>query len=260
MQFSHFAVILFIAFIVHIQAETNVRTLEGAIGKENSNRIQKILHLNDGKYISSGIDVSRNHISLIGSKNTEIEQDGVAISRAIFFGEESKISLQNLRFRSLGNLVAIIERQSMMIFADNILVGSNIKNCFEVEGGELVINNLKLDFENSIERRISNLISFGELGGYIHVEKTQLDDIIIEGGRALLGNEYTNGISLVNCKFNKLRLDHSSNSNVEGNIVGQADIVIKDSTFIDVENALVGGIVSGLNQNGKLLVVGSSFT
>ncbi|KAA6370120.1 MAG: hypothetical protein EZS28_034352, partial [Streblomastix strix] len=42
--------------------------------------------------------------------------------------------------------------------------------------------------------------------------------------------------------------------------VGQADIVIKDSTFIDVENALVGGIVSGLNQNGKLLVVGSSFT
>ncbi|KAA6368332.1 MAG: hypothetical protein EZS28_036141 [Streblomastix strix] len=143
-----------------------------------------------------------------------------------------------------------------MTFKDITLVGtSKIGNCYEVSGGKLALTNLKFNFKNN-DRKISNFVSFNDIGGYLHVMNTQIKDISVGGIQPLFGDDRATEIKLTKCIFNNIsNYDEYFNFN----IVGQSDISVMDCSFIDVENALIGGIVNGLNQNGKLFVIGSSF-
>ncbi|KAA6368206.1 MAG: hypothetical protein EZS28_036268, partial [Streblomastix strix] len=259
MQTSRFVAILLLTCTKHICAETNVGTLDGTMGWGETSRIQKIANLGEGRYTTGGIDVAQKHLSIHGSKYTEIELDGTANQGAMFVGEEAHISLQNLRFKSAGSLVAIVEMQSKILFEDNTLIGTIIKNSFEVDGGELVLSNLKLEFENNNERRVSNLVNFGELGGKLRVLKTSIEQVITDGDRPLFGNGLASEISLTNCKFNQVHIDHNGTSNIADNIIGSGNVYIQDCSFVEVENALMGGIVNCLNSNRNLSVVGSLF-
>lgn len=59
-----------------------------------------------------------------------------------------------------------------MTFKDITLVGtSKIGNCYEVSGGKLALTNLKFNFKNN-DRKISNFVSFNDIGGYLHVMNT----------------------------------------------------------------------------------------
>ncbi|KAA6393070.1 MAG: hypothetical protein EZS28_011401, partial [Streblomastix strix] len=245
--------------MIHICAETNVGTLEGTLGWGETSRIQKNANLGEGSYTTSGIDVAHKHLSIHGSQYTEIELDGTANQGAMFVGEEAHISLQNLRLKSAGSLVAIVEMQSKILFEDNTLIGTTITNSFEVDGGELVLSNLKLEFENNKERRVSNLVNFGMLGGKFLVLKTSIEQVITDGDRPLFGNGLASEISLTNCKFNQVRIDHNGTSNIANNIIGSGNVYIQDCSFVEVENALMGGVVNGLNSNRNLSVVGSLF-
>ncbi|KAA6372921.1 MAG: hypothetical protein EZS28_031552 [Streblomastix strix] len=259
MQSSHFTALLFFICIVNVSAEAIVGTLEGTLELEITGVKKKIAHLGEGRYITNGINVAYKHISLHGSKYTEIQAVDTVNLNAMFIGEEADIYLQNLRFKSIGNLVAIVERKSQLAFVDNILIGTTIRNCFEVDGGELILSNLKLEFEINDERRVSNLVNFGELGGNLHVQKTSIEQVIIDGDIQLFGDGIQSQISLTNCKFTQLHFDRISSSNFASNIIGQGNVIIQDCAFIDVENALEGGVVNGLNTNGSLQVVGSLF-
>jgi hypothetical protein len=91
----------------------------------------------------------------------------------------------------------------MLTFRDNTLIGTTaLKNCFDVDGGELNIVNLKLKFNNNGERMISNLVTFSEIGGNLHVKQTTIEHITVGGGKPLFGDEFASMIYLTNCKFN----------------------------------------------------------
>lgn len=107
-----------------------------------------------------------------------------------------------------------------MLFEDSTLIGTTIKNSFEVNGGELVLTNLKMEFENVDERRVSNLVIFGESGGYLNVLKTSIDNIMTDGDRPLFGDGHASEITLTKCKFNQINIGHSSTSNFANNIIG----------------------------------------
>ncbi|KAA6339474.1 MAG: hypothetical protein EZS28_052611, partial [Streblomastix strix] len=124
------------------------------------------------------------------------------------------------------------------------------------DGGELILDNLKLEFHDN-QRKIMNLIQFSDIGGHLRVLKINIERMNVIGGKPLFGDKHATDISLSKCKFNNILVDNKGI--FIDNFVGQTDVTINSCTFIDVEDALLGGVVQGLNQNGNLLVVGSSF-
>lgn len=70
--FSLYVVVLLMMNIIHVCAVANVKTLEGAMGWGETDMKKKIVHLSEGRYLTNGLDVARKHLSLHGSKHTEI--------------------------------------------------------------------------------------------------------------------------------------------------------------------------------------------
>ncbi|KAA6372019.1 MAG: hypothetical protein EZS28_032454 [Streblomastix strix] len=214
--------------------------------------------MKEGLFISHGIDVVQKHLILQGYSQTEIALVGE--QHSLFSGNSANISLHNIRFPINNRYnIARIDKDSYLIFKDNtISTTAVVGNCFEIDGGSLLITNLKLDFKTVGERRVFNLIKFGELGGYLQVHKTYIEGITV-GGKPLFGDERATGISIRKCQFKHVQIDKSNISNNVDTIVGSTNINITRCTFIDVDNALIGGIINGLNWNGKLSVIGSNF-
>ncbi|KAA6400128.1 MAG: hypothetical protein EZS28_004350 [Streblomastix strix] len=129
-------------------------------------------------------------------------------------------------------LVTRIDKDSQLIFKDNTVVGTT---------------------------SVSNLVKFSEHGGYLEVRKTYLEGITVGGGKPLFGDERATGISINNCQFKHVQIDKSEVANKADTIIGSTNVNITSCAFIDVDNALIGGIANGLNQNGKLSVIGSTF-
>lgn len=148
--------------------------------------------------------------------------------RVLFFGKDAQILLQWLRFsKSNDYIIAMIEIESKFTFKDSTLIGTAvIENCFEINGGELILNNLKLEFEIISERKVSNIINFGEYRGYLNVLDTSIDNVLVQGGRPLFGDGVESEMSLTNCNFNQVYFDHDSASNLIDNITGSGNVII----------------------------------
>ncbi|KAA6369737.1 MAG: hypothetical protein EZS28_034736, partial [Streblomastix strix] len=92
--------------------------------------------------------------------------------------------------------------KSIIHFIDNTIIGTTeIGRNFEINGGELIITNLKLEFKNINENIVSQLVSFSNNGGHLQVRKTQIADVTFRRGNSLFGADNANTISLVDCKF-----------------------------------------------------------
>ncbi|KAA6400924.1 MAG: hypothetical protein EZS28_003546 [Streblomastix strix] len=245
--------------------ETYPKTLESALelskDRTNDKTSQHVL-LDDGVYTTYGIDATHKQFSLQGSALTEIVMEETGQTKqTIFSGKTTHISLQKLRFAvSDVHYVSIVENESIVLFQDSTLIGTTmIRNCFEVNGGELVLANLNFEFQETNNRIASNIIQFGKFGGYLHVIGTSIERMAISGGTSLFGDKDATKISFTNCKFNQLFVVHSDIPNTDNSIIGQTNIHIEGCTFTDVENALIGCIVNGMNGNGNLQVINSSF-
>ncbi|KAA6364983.1 MAG: hypothetical protein EZS28_039488, partial [Streblomastix strix] len=110
-------------------AETNTGTLENALGwNSNSNeKISRNVRLDDGKYISFGLNATNNKLSLFGASNTEIVLRDSDEHHVLFFGKDARILLQRLRFsKSNDYIIAMIEIESKFTFKDSTLIGTAV--------------------------------------------------------------------------------------------------------------------------------------
>ncbi|KAA6355311.1 MAG: hypothetical protein EZS28_049162 [Streblomastix strix] len=158
-----------------------MRTLEKAlvVQHKSSEKITLLAHMDEGTYFASGINATQKYLTLYGNYYIEIKRDQTS-KQPLFFGKYAHISLHRLRFISDDYLVARIDKDSQLVFNDNTIASTAVVgNCFEIEGGQFLITNLKLDFKINSERRISNFVQFGKHGGYLEVHKTSLEGITI---------------------------------------------------------------------------------
>ncbi|KAA6399037.1 MAG: hypothetical protein EZS28_005437 [Streblomastix strix] len=247
--------ILFLILSSHIYAVTSVRTLEDAPQSliTSTGKIPQISYLQNKRYISHGLNVAHKIISLQGSSYTEIVLDGT--QDALFTRKEAHISLQHIIFLvNYGYFIAKVEHLSQIMFKDNTLHGTAIiGNCFEITGGELTIQNLKLQYENSAQKRISSIISFSDLGGYLHVIGTTIDDVFVEGDKHIFDYERTTEIQITNCKFTKIQIDNRdfTQQNKDREDISTGNAVYKDCKWQVCNSYNYGGALSFVS-NGDL--------
>ncbi|KAA6365036.1 MAG: hypothetical protein EZS28_039437, partial [Streblomastix strix] len=175
--------------------ETHAKTLESALelsnDRTNDKTSQHVL-LDDGVYTTYGIDATFKQFSLQGSAHTEIVMQEIEQTKqTIFSGKAARISLQKLIFAvSDMYFVSVVESESIVLFQDSTLIGTTmIRNCFEVNGGELVLANLNFEFQETNNRIASKIVQFGQFGGYLHVIDTSIERIAISGGTSLFGDK-----------------------------------------------------------------------
>ncbi|KAA6361143.1 MAG: hypothetical protein EZS28_043330, partial [Streblomastix strix] len=240
----------------------NSRTLEDALQQkqEANNELPHLISLGNGQYITHGINGEYSSIAIRGRSHTDILIDGSENGRTLFYGKQAFIILKKLRFPTNQRiLIANIQNGSQITFENNTIIGTRvIGSCFEVDGGELIISSMKLEFQNNNEIMVSKLVRFTNNGGYLQVMKTRIEDLTVGGGNALFGDENANMIQLVKCRFSRLIIDHNE-SKKERNNIGQTNVSIINCKFDNVDNALIGGIVDSHNENGNLFVKQTSF-
>ncbi|KAA6368130.1 MAG: hypothetical protein EZS28_036343, partial [Streblomastix strix] len=256
--------LLLIIQINYLCAHANLLTLESELKlhKENKNeKIARVAHLGNNKYISQGFNVMHGFLTLHGSKQTEIVQNDATERWVLFEGQKANISLQKMKFVMISKfIIAKADVKSIVHFKDNTIIGTTeIGSIFEINGGELIITNLKLEFKNINEKMVSQLVSFSNNGGYLQVRKTQIANVTIRKGNSPFGDDNANTISLVDCKFSHIHIEHNDTYKETNHIVQSTNISIINCKFADVENALNGGIINNVNSNKNLLVKQSSF-
>ncbi|KAH7831751.1 uncharacterized protein MONOS_499 [Monocercomonoides exilis] len=222
------------AFIGFLYANYDLRSFVSIDSREEMETDSVIIP--KGIFDSSSIDVVDRSFSLIGESESKIIHEGM---NSMFKAMNSTLKLSDVSIAFESSVpFAKVDKSSELTLCNTIMFINSRSNVLFTSGGIVRLENVSLNGGNELK----SLVGSSQEGGEIMAESSRFLNLRVQFGNPLLEDPFITACNFVDCIFSNITCCNG----IEIKESNPHTTYVSGCTFDRVEDAIYGGIVSGL--------------